>query len=234
VRKHLVEIREYGAQQATVFAIFHLLLDRLAELAFVLKKENREYGDEYSKRIMNENVTIWDDGHDPHGLPMPFDFEGVPKEKLTLINNGVAENVVYDSYTAKRVGKQSTGHAMPSPNTIGPIPMHLHLQPGDATLDDMLRSTKRGILVTRFWYTRTVHPLTVQVTGMTRDGCFLIENGEITRPIKNMRFTQSYLEAMNNIEMIGKDSKYLRNWNGSYSVPTVKIAKWNFTSTTEY
>jgi len=186
------------------------------------------------QRILDPSISIWDDGLDPATLPMPFDYEGVPKRKVDLIDKGVAVGVTYDSYTAKRAGKESTGHALPAPNTEGPIPINVFLKPGAATKEEMVKQTRRGIWVTRFWYTRTVHPLTVVVTGMTRDGTFLIENGEITRAVKNFRFTQGYLDALNNVQMLGRSTKLQRNWFGASRVPALKIGKWNFTSVTEY
>ncbi len=105
---------------------------------------------------------------------------------------------------------------------------------GDATLDEMVASTKRGVWVSRFWYTRPVHPLNVVVTGMTRDGTFLIEDGKITAPIKNLRFTQSYLEAMNRVEAIGKETMLHKAIAGVCRVPPLKIAKWSFTGASEY
>ena len=111
----------------------------------------------------------------------------------------------------------------------------MFLATGDATLDEMVASTKRGIWVSRFWYTRPVHPLNVVVTGMTRDGTFLIEDGKITSPIRNLRFTQSYLEAMNRVEAISRTATLVKSGIiGVSRVPALKIAKWNFTGVSEY
>jgi predicted Zn-dependent protease len=135
------------------------------------------------ERITGENISIWDDGLDPSGLPCSFDLEGVPKQHVDLITRGVAHAVVYDSYTAQREGKQSTGHALPAPNPMGPLPGNLFLATGQATKQQMLASMDRGLWVTRFHYVNPVHPLKAVLTGMTRDGTFLIEHGEI-RTIK--------------------------------------------------
>jgi predicted Zn-dependent protease len=104
---------------------------------------------------------------------------------------------------------------------------------GDATKEEMLASTKRGIWVSRFWYTRPVHPLTVLLTGMTRDGTFLIADGKIVAPVNNLRFTQSYLEAMNQVEALGKTSMLMPSFGGCCRVPALKIRNWNFTGATE-
>ena len=186
------------------------------------------------EQVMGENISIWDDGLSPETAPNPFDFEGVPKQRVDFIERGVAREVVWDSYTAGKEKRESTGHALPAGNTFGPIPANMFLATGDATLDDMVASTKRGIWVSRFWYTRPVHPLNVVVTGMTRDGTFLIEDGKVTSPIKNLRFTQSYLEAMNRVEAIGKTATMQNAIVGVSRVPALKIAKWNFSGVSEY
>src|SRR5262249_47309044 len=150
------------------------------------------------ERIMAENVNIIDDGLSTDGLPAPFDFEGVSKKVVPVVSSGVAVTPVFDSFTAGREqGKQSTGHATPpSPQgRFGPAPMNLFLRPGTTSLDAMIKSTKLGLYITRFWYTRTVHPREAVVTGMTRDGTFLVRDGEIAHAIKSLRFTQSYVEA---------------------------------------
>ncbi len=178
------------------------------------------------EKIVGENITIYDDPLDPRALPLPFDWEGAPARKVTLIENGVAKGVVYDSYTAHKEGKKSTGHATPAPSTYGPYPSHLFLAPGEASLDDMIASTDRGILVTRFHYTNIVHEKETIITGMTRDGTFLIEEGKVTRPLKNLRFTQSIVEALSQVSMIGKDAVLTEH----AFVPALKVDKFAFTS----
>jgi predicted Zn-dependent protease len=189
------------------------------------------------QKITGDNITIWDDGLDNRGLVLPFDFEGVPKQRVTLIENGIAKGVVYDSLTAGReVGKISTGHSLPAPNTMGPIPVNLFMAPGNATKEEILASTERGIWVSRFHYTNPVHPVQTILTGMTRDGTFLIENGEITRPLKNLRFTQSILDAFSEVDMLGKNLKTIKMEWGSFGccVPAAKIHNFQFTGTTEF
>jgi PmbA protein len=188
----------------------------------------------FGKQIMSEAISIWDDGLDPTGLPMPFDFEGVPRQRVDLITEGVAEAVVYDSYTAGKEGKASTGHGLPSPNTFGPIPAHTFMAPGEVSKEEMLASMERGLWVTRFHYTRPVHPKLVIITGMTRDGTFLVENGEIAYPIKNLRFTQSYLEALANVEAVSRETKLQQNWFGGTRTPSLKLSEFEFTGATEF
>jgi predicted Zn-dependent protease len=178
------------------------------------------------EKVLGENVTIWDDATDPRSLAAPFDWEGQPKRNVTLIEKGVARTVVYDSYTANREGKESTGHALPAPNTVGPLPTNLFLAAGEASLNDMIESTKRGLLVTRFHYVNVIHEKETIITGMTRDGLFLIEHGRVTRPARNLRFTQSIVGALSKVEMVGREGRLTEY---AY-VPALKIGKFSFTS----
>jgi predicted Zn-dependent protease len=189
------------------------------------------------QQIVDPQVSIWDDGLSRGGIPWPFDFEGVPKQRVGLIEKGIARGVVYDSYRAgKEEARSSTGHALPAPNTFGPFPLNTFFAPGDATLEEMIKSTERGIYVTRFHYTRPVVPKEVVITGMTRDGTFLIEGGEIAYPVKNLRFTQGYLEALNQVEMIGRDTRLLIGMGNIARdrVPALKLDKFTFTGATEF
>jgi predicted Zn-dependent protease len=213
------------------------LMDYFAYLSFGAQAfvEQRSFmSGRIGERVMGENISIWDDGLSLAGTPSPFDPEGVAKQRVDFIADGIAKGVVWDSYYGGQAGRESTGHALPAGETFGPIPSNMFMNTGDATKDDMLASTERGIWVSRFWYTRPVHPLTVVMTGMTRDGTFLIENGKITGPVRNLRFTQSYLEAMNQVEDIGRDSMLLPLFGGACRVPALKIKGWNFTGVTEF
>lgn len=186
------------------------------------------------EKVAGDNISIWDDGLDARGLPRPFDYEGTPKRRLSLIEAGVAKNVVHDTYTAGKEGKQSTGHALPAPNTFGPMPFNMFMATGAGAKDELLKGTKRGLWVTRFHYTRPVHPLKVIVTGMTRDGTFLIEDGEITRPVKNFRFTQSYLDAFSHTETVAATDKLITGLGGAVRVPAIKVSSFNFTGATNF
>ncbi|MDP2857737.1 MAG: TldD/PmbA family protein [Bacillota bacterium] len=189
------------------------------------------------KKVVGSNITVRDDGHDLSGLPLPFDFEGRPRKRLALVDKGVITDLVYDGKTAARQGKEPTGHAAPAfARGFGfrAVPMHVFVEPGDATLDQMVKSTKKGILVTRFWYNRVVSPMRTLITGMTRDGTFYVENGEIKYPILNMRYTQSVVEALNYVEMVSKKVKLRSMGFGALSVPAMKIGKFSFTGTTEH
>ncbi len=215
------------------------LLDFLGRLSFtsLAVQEDRSFmKGKFGEKVMDPRVTLWDDGNSPETIPLPFDFEGMPRQKVTFVENGVARDVIYDSATAEREGKQSTGHSLPAPNAVGPFPMHMFLAPGSAPKREMIKSVERGVWVTRFWYTRPVHPMKVLITGMTRDGTFLIERGEITRPVKNFRFTTSYLDALNNVRAIGSEARlFYDDWSGaSRRVPALLVDGFRFTGATEF
>lgn len=186
------------------------------------------------EKVLGDNISLWDDGLSPDTVPMPFDYEGVPRQRVELIRDGKAAGIVYDTVTAAKDGKETTGHALPAGSTFGPIPAHMFLGTGTASKEDLISSVRRGIWITRFWYTRTVHPLSITVTGMTRDGTFLIENGEVVAPVRNLRFTQSYVEALNNVDLIARESTLEHDFLGYNRVPALKIGKWTFTGATEY
>ena len=213
------------------------ILDFLAMLGFsaLAIQEGRSFmAGRLGQRVAGENISIWDDGLNSSGVPMPFDYEGVPKQRVDFITRGVATSPCYDTLTASKEGKSSTGHALPLGQTFGPMPTNLFLQAGESSRQEMIASVKRGLLVTRFWYTRVVHPLRVVMTGMTRDGTFLIENGEIVGPVRNLRFTHSYLEALNSVEGISRETQLLRTGLSFNRVPLLYIGQWQFTGATTY
>ena len=188
------------------------------------------------KQALSEKVTIWDDGLNLTGLPMPFDFEGMPKQRVTLVQNGVVRGPVYDRTTAAKLCEANTGHAMPPTfRRTGPLATNLFMAEGDATLDEMLRSTKKGLYISRFWYTHLLSPIGCEVSGMTRDGVFMIENGQISYPVRNLRFMQSYVEALANVELVGKETRLLGSALGGIAVraPALKISKFNFIGSVE-
>lgn len=185
--------------------------------------------------VTGENVTLVDDALDADTLPMPIDYEGLPRQKVTLIEEGVVKGVTWDRYWASRAGTQSTGHALPAPNPWGPMPDRLQMAAGDTPRADLIKGMKRGLFVTRFNYTRAVHPVKTIVTGLTRDGTFLVEDGEIVGPVKNLRFTESYLDAFSRIEAISQERRLLlSSYSGSSLVPSVRIRGFTFTGKTQF
>jgi len=187
------------------------------------------------RQVAAPSISIYDDATSPLTLGVPFDFEGVPRSRVDLIEHGVFRGAVYDLRSARQAGTESTGHALPPPNPEGPFPLNLFLAPGDAALEEMIASTERGLLVTRFHYSNVVHPVESTITGMTRDGTFLIERGEVGRPVKNLRFTQSILEALTNTTMIGRDTELASEFFFSASrVPAIKVEAFNFTGRSDH
>ncbi len=214
------------------------ILDFFGYLSFgalAVQEERSFMAGAIGKQVMGSNITIWDDALDSRGVVTPFDLEGVPKRKVNLITDGIAKGYCYDLTTAAREGASSTGHGLPPGDSYwGPSPANMIMNTGSSSIEEMISHVERGLLVTRFWYTRPVHPLTVTITGVTRDGTFLIENGKIKGPVKNLRFTQSYLEALNNVVEIGNKSRIVRTMFAANHVPALRIKDWNFTGVTQF
>ena len=165
---------------------------------------------------------------------MAFDYEGVAKQRVELIDRGVCRGVVYDAQTAAREHRASTGHGLPAPNSYGPFPINMLMAAGETSRDDLVAGLDRGLLVTRFHYTNPVHPKLAIVTGMTRDGTFLVEGGRIVGPVRNLRFTQSYLQALAGVVAVGRERKTLRGFLGGSVVPALRIEAFTFTGATEH
>ena len=199
-------------------------------------QEGRSWmNDRLGKQVMSQNVSIWDDGLDVNGSPLPFDFEGVPKQRVDIVKKGVVMGPVYDRYSGAKMGKPSTGHATPIVfRGMGPLALNLFMAAGDVTVQEMIETTKKGLYINRFWYTRLVHPRECAMTGMTRDGVFMIEDGEVAYPVKNLRFTMPYVQALANVEAVGKATHLLVSEFGGISVrvPALKIKGFNFTGST--
>ncbi|OGK50998.1 hypothetical protein A2966_02720 [Candidatus Roizmanbacteria bacterium RIFCSPLOWO2_01_FULL_41_22] len=187
------------------------------------------------KKVLGENVTIIDDPTHKDAFPMPFDFEGYPKAKLEIIKNGVLTNICYDSYNARRYKAKNTGHALPAPNTAGPIPLHVYIAPGTKSRNQMIKSVKKGLLVTRLWYVRVLNPRSLAITGMTRDGTFLIKNGKIVAAVKNLRFNQSIPQALQNVVAVENKLTPIASFESEMGInrlPALLIRNWQFSSGT--
>ncbi|MBA3826364.1 MAG: TldD/PmbA family protein [Ktedonobacterales bacterium] len=180
------------------------------------------------ERVAAESIMLVDDASDPHTLANAFDFEGVPTQRVVLIDHGVAKAVTYDSFNAQLEGRPNTGHALPAPNTFGPVPIHLALGAGTASVEELIKGIDRGIYVTRFHYTNPVHPVKAIFTGMTRDGTFLIEHGELTQPVKSFRFVQSIWEALNGVKGLGRERLLAKDYIPVLA-PAIHVASWSFT-----
>jgi len=209
------------------------LMDMLGYLGFsaLAVEEDRSFW-EPGRRVASPLITLSDDACDPTGVPMGFDAEGVPKQRLSLIEAGVCRDLAYDSQTAARAGRASTGHGLPAPNTYGPFPTNMVMAAGDTPMDELVGGLDRGLLVTRFHYTNPVHSKKVIITGMTRDGTFLVEAGRVVGPVRNLRFTMSYLDALANVEAISRERRCLRGFMGASVVPSLRLSSFSFTGAT--
>jgi PmbA protein len=145
--------------------------------------------------------SLWDDALDPAGLPMPFDAEGVPKQRVDLIKSGRAAGVCFNLATAKRAGRSSTGHALPAPNPQGPLPYSLVMAAGEASRQDLIGGIRRGLLISRcHGFIAPLNSRNGTLSGTTRDGTFLVEGGEIVAPVKNFRWTVSAVDTFKTLE----------------------------------
>jgi PmbA protein len=149
------------------------------------------------------------------------------------VEAGVVRGPVTDSYWAAKLGVPNTGHALPAPNPYGPLPINLDLAAGDTRVDEMIASVTRGLYVTRFHYVNVEDPLRVVLTGMTRDGTFMIEDGRLTKPVKNVRFTQSVVDALSDVEAVGDRRVLIGSEEGNANLaPALLIARWAVTGQT--
>jgi predicted Zn-dependent protease len=185
-------------------------------------------------KLLGENITLSDDPYHPLQSGAPFDGEGVPRKPLVLVERGVIRNITYSRQAAKQAGVEPTGHGFPLPNEFGEAPLNIIFAGGDATVEQMIRSTARGVLVTRLWYIREVDPYEKILTGMTRDGTFLIEGGEIRHGIRNFRFNQSMVTLLNNVEMLSATVRAAGEEAFEMVVPAVKAKEFNFTEVTKF
>ncbi|MBA2316845.1 MAG: TldD/PmbA family protein [Euzebyales bacterium] len=189
------------------------------------------------ERVMDQRVTLIDDATGPQGIGAPFDFEGTPARRTGLVADGVLRGVVHDRASAAAAHTSSTGNALPAPNPHGPIPLNLQLLPGDGgSADDLVAGCERGLLITRLHYVNALRPAETLVTGMTRDGTFLIEDGKVVAPVRNLRFTQSIVDTLARIEAVGSEIGYcpLPRLAGGNRQPAVRASGFSFTGTTTF
>ena len=191
---------------------------------------------ELGQEILDKKLSITENPYHPELGGAPFDMEGFATQPVELVKDGTIKAVVHDRRSAEMCGQQNTGHASMQPDARGAGPGSLVVATGDASTDDMITNTERGLLITKLHYTNVVNAQEVSITGMTRAGTFMIENGKVTHAVKNMRFTQSLLTAFANIEAIGKEA-YAGGgalFGGNFVVPAMKINNWRFSSPTGF
>jgi len=186
------------------------------------------------ERLFGDNISIADDVYHAAQSGAPFDGEGVPRKKLTLVEGGVVRQVAYSRQAAHKAGVEPTGHGFPLPNELGEAPMNIVMAGGDTTVEQMIASTDHGLLVTRLWYIREVDPYQKIMTGMTRDGTFLIEGGRIAGGVRNFRFNQSLVELLSNVEALSAAVRASGEEAFDMVVPAMKAHNFHFTEVTRF
>jgi PmbA protein len=186
------------------------------------------------KPILGKNITLTDDVYHPGQMGTPFDGEGWPRQRVSLVVQGVVKNLVYSRRSAKQANKKPTGHGFSLPNEYGEAPMNLVVEGGKTPVDEMIAGTERGLLVTRLWYIREVDPYEKIMTGMTRDGLFLVEKGKITSAARNFRFNQSVLEMLRNVECLGPAARATGEEAFEMVVPPMKVRDFHFSEVTKF
>jgi len=188
------------------------------------------------ERLMGRSISICDDGADPEGLAVPFDYEGVPKQRIALVDQGIASGIVYDSQFAKLHRRASTGHAGSYDQFEGPLPSNLFLAAGDTPKEELLKKMGRGLWISRFHYVNgLLKTHEALMTGLTRDGTFLVQKGKIVGAVKNLRFTHSILEAFSNVVAVSKERRLVADPAQGLSAavcPALLIKNFTFTGQT--
>jgi len=187
------------------------------------------------KKIFPETVTVSDDPFDELTMSLPFDLVGYPREKIYLIKDGVVKDGVYDYLTALKYNKKCTGNTLsPEQASFGALPFNLVMKEGDSTIDEMISGTKKGIYISRFHYVNILNPISIQLTGMSRDGTFLIEDGKLGRAIKNMRFNASVVDMLKAVDMISKERQTKEGFVGPTVAPYLRTNNFTFSSKTSF
>jgi len=202
--------------------------------ATALRDKRSCLNDRMGKQVFGKNINITDDVFHPLQKGVPFDGEGMPRQQVLLVDKGVPQNLVYSRASAKAARKKPTGHGFALPNEYGEAPMNLVFSGGDSSVEKMVASTDRGLLVTRLWYIREVDPYEKVMTGMTRDGLFLVENGMVTSAVKNFRFNQSLIGMLKNVELMSPAARTTGEESFEMVVPAMKVHDFHFSEITKF
>jgi len=190
--------------------------------------------DRVGEKVFGDNISLRDDAFHPSQTGAPFDGEGIPRQRVHIVKKGVVKSLVYARQTAHKLGTQPTGHGFPLPNEYGEAPLNIVMEGARSSIEDMVKSTPKGLLITRFWYIREVDPYQKILTGMTRDGTFWIEDGQVKHGAKNLRFNQSIVEMLRQVEMLGQPQRTAGEESFEMVVPAMKVREFNFSSQTKY
>jgi predicted Zn-dependent protease len=190
----------------------------------------------FGTQVFSPGFTMRSDPYHPLQQGRPFDMEGFATQSLRLIDKGVPTDLAHDRRTAKLLGAKNTGHANLQPDSFGPVPGSIVVEGGDSSLDEMIAGTERGLYVAQFHYTNPVDAMAMTVTGMTRAGLWLIENGKLGKPCNNLRFTESLIRAFSGVEAIGRHPVLKSGglFGGGMVLPPVKLKAFTFSSGTEF
>jgi PmbA protein len=186
------------------------------------------------ERVFGENIHIDDDVYHPLQAGPAFDGEGMPRKRLTLVDGGVPRELAWSRNSAAKAGVAPTGHGFPLPNEIGEAPLNIVVRGGQTSVAEMIASVDHGVLVTRLWYIREVDPYEKIMTGMTRDGTFLIEDGKVTCGLKNFRFNESLLRMLSNVEALSPSLRASGEEAFDMVVPAMKVTDFHFTEVTRF
>ena len=233
------EPREIAAGRYTVIlepsAMLDLLGFMILDFSGLAVQEQRSFlTGRVGQKVFGENINLRDDVFHPLQSGAPFDGEGIPRQRVPIVEKGEVTNLVYSRQTAHKVGAQPTGHGFPLPNEIGEAPVNIVMDGDRSSVEDMIRSTERGLLITRFWYIREVDPYKKILTGMTRDGTFMIEDGKLQYGVRNLRFNQSLIDMLGQIEMMSPPQRTAGEESFEMVVPAAKVRDFNFASSTKY
>jgi PmbA protein len=235
--------RELPAGRYTVIlepaAVLDLAGQMFADFSATAIRDGRSFlNDRVGHKIFGDNITIHDDAWHPHQAGAPFDGEGVPRTRLTLVERGVVREIAYSRQAAALAGVVAgvvpTGHGFPLPNELGEAPVNIVIAGADSSVEQMVATTARGILVTRLWYIREVDPYAKIFTGMTRDGTFLVEGGRVTAGVHNFRFNVGLMEMLSNVEALSAPVRASGEETFDMVAPAMKIREFNFTEVTRF
>jgi predicted Zn-dependent protease len=231
--------RELPAGRYTVIlepaAVLDLAGQMFGDFSATAIRDGRSFlNDRIGQKVFGANIDILDDVHHPLQSGAPFDAEGVPRQALTLVEGGVVKQIAYSRQAAALAGVPPTGHGFPLPNESGEAPGNIVIAGGNSTVEEMVASTERGILVTRLWYIREVDPYQKVFTGMTRDGTFLVEGGRVTAGVRNFRFNQSLIEMLSNVESLSRPVRASGEESPDMVVPAMKVHDFRFTEVTRF
>lgn len=202
--------------------------------ATAIQDQRSCFSERLGKPLLGKTITITDDVFHPEQLGAPFDGEGIPRQRVILVDSGVPRNLVYSRRSARKAGVRPTGHGFALPNEYGEAPMNLVVSGGKTSIDEMIAGTDRGLLVTRLWYIRELDPYEKAMTGMTRDGLFLVEKRKISRSVRNFRFNQSILQMLRNVEALGPSHRATAEESFEMVVPPMKIKEFHFSEATKF